>query len=130
MIIKIKLIYTSCLTSLRILGNYEGSWKSPNFIESLPNAEHFVSTSKNFLKKRTRYFLWKLESIYNILWMIAVCWMILKSKSRHSLSKMSWFRLSKAFCRLMRIIQVNRQESKPDSILSVKYERVASVQWF
>ena len=39
-----------------------------------------------------------------------------KSKSRHFLSKMSWFMVSKAFSRSMRIIPVNRPESKPVSI--------------
>ena len=38
--------------------------------------------------------------------------------------------VSKAFCRSMRIIPVNRPESKPVSILSVKYAREVSVEWF
>ena len=38
--------------------------------------------------------------------------------------------VSKAFCRSMRIIPVNRPESKPVSILSVKYARKVSVEWF
>ena len=38
--------------------------------------------------------------------------------------------VSKGFCRSMRVIPVNRPESKPASVLSVKYEREVSVQWF
>ena len=38
--------------------------------------------------------------------------------------------LLKAFSESMKIIPVNRPESKLVSILSVKYEREASVEWF
>ena len=37
--------------------------------------------------------------------------------------------VSKASCRSMRIIPANSQ-SKPDSILSVKYKREVPVEWF
>ena len=36
----------------------------------------------------------------------------------------------KAFCKSMRIIPVSRPESKPVNILSVRYEREISVEWF
>ena len=56
-----------------------------------------------------------------------IYWMIRKYKSRRFLSKVSWFLVSKAFCRSMRIITVNRLELKPAQtgvcILSLKYER-------
>ena len=43
---------------------------------------------------------------------------------------MSWFIVSKAFCKSMRIIPVSRPESKPVNILFVKYESEVSVEWF
>ena len=35
--------------------------------------------------------------------------------------------MSNAFCKLMRIIPVSRPESKPDDVLSVRYETEVSV---
>ena len=60
----------------------EISGKPQHFIELLPDAhsssrnENFVSASKNLLKNKqwtfivVRYFLWKLEFVSNILWML------------------------------------------------------------
>ena len=36
----------------------------------------------------------------------------------------------KAFCKSMRIIPISRPESKPVNILSVRYEREISDEWF
>ena len=36
----------------------------------------------------------------------------------------------KAFCKSMRIIPISRPESKPVHILSVRYEREISDEWF
>ena len=43
---------------------------------------------------------------------------------------MSWFIVSKAFCKSIRIIPVSRPESKLVNILFVKYENEVSVPWF
>ena len=43
---------------------------------------------------------------------------------------MSWFIVSKAFCKSMRIIPVSRPKSKPVNIPFVKYESEVSVEWF
>ena len=63
-----KLLYTNCLyellndLKLRIIGNYELSGKSQNFIELLPSAqffiqnENFISTSKSLLKNKNLTF--------------------------------------------------------------------------
>ena len=42
---------------------------------------------------------------------------------------MSWFIVSKAFCKSMRIIPVSRPESKPVNILFVKYESEVGPVW-
>ena len=78
-----KSCFTSSRTTYEFLGNYEISGKSQNFIELVPSAyyyswnENFVGTSKNLLKNRTLTFplvrcsTWKLELVWDILWMIA-----------------------------------------------------------
>ena len=38
--------------------------------------------------------------------------------------------LSKAFCKSIRITQIIRAESNPVNIVSVKYKRQVSVEWF
>ena len=43
------------------------------------------------------------------------------------LRRLSWLIVSDAFCKLMRIIPVSRPESKPDDVLSVRYETEVSV---
>ena len=45
-------------------------------------------------------------------------------------SRMSWFIVSKAICKLMRMIPVSRPESKPVNILFAKYQSEVSVEWF
>ena len=66
---------------LKILGKQEISGKSPNFIEWWSNAQlscqngSFVDAGKKLLKNRqtfsvVRYFIWKLELVSNILWLI------------------------------------------------------------
>ena len=43
------------------------------------------------------------------------------------LRRLSWLIVSNAFWKLMRIIPVSRPESKPDDVLSVRYETEVSV---
>ena len=69
---------------LRILGNYEISGNSLNFIEWWPKAqslhqnESFVNTRRRLVKNRNqtflvvRYVTWKLELVSDILWVTAV----------------------------------------------------------
>ena len=82
------------------LGNYEISGKSQNFIELVPSAyyyswnENFVGTSKNLLKNRiltlpsVRYSTWKLELVWDILWMIT-------AKKHHQKFKYKYFEKKK-----------------------------------
>ena len=116
---------TACFISLTYSRKNKGPnidpWGTPRSISAIQEYLLWTFTQKLLFQISTSASKVRLKPIY---------WTIRKSKSRHFLSKMSWFMVSKAFCRSMRIISVNRPESKPVSILSVKYEKEVSVEWF
>ena len=70
---------------------------------------------------------------WNLLWEVRSkpCnWLRRKSSGRHFFQ---WNVVAygvKCFCKSISIIPVKRPESKPVSILSVRYERHASAEWF
>ena len=82
-IISNKLVYTSRFTNCRTtykIREYQNNVKTSykySLVLSRPRNENFVSTSKNLLKGRNwtfavvRYFIWKIEFVENILWVIA-----------------------------------------------------------